>query len=128
MVRTKINHNNTGYWFIAPFVIGFLVFGLYPVYNTFALSFTDTTLMKADSNFIALKNFERLFADKTFITAIKNTWTLWIMNFIPQIGIALLLSVWFTSNQIKDQRRWHLANAFLFAKFVNACRDCSIIF
>jgi len=101
MVRTKINHNNTGYWFIAPFVIGFLVFGLYPVYNTFALSFTDTTLMKADSNFIALKNFERLFSDNTFITAIKNTWTLWIMNFIPQIGIALLLSVWFTSNQLK---------------------------
>jgi len=101
MVRTKINHNNTGYWFIAPFVIGFLLFGLYPVYNTIALSFTDTTLMKADSNFIALKNFERLFADKTFITAIKNTWTLWLMNFIPQIGIALLLSVWFTSNRLK---------------------------
>ena len=101
MVRSKINHNNTGYWFIAPFVIGFLVFGLYPVYNTIALSFTDTTLMKADSNFIAFKNFERLFADKTFITAIKNTWTLWLMNFIPQIGIALLLSVWFTSNRLK---------------------------
>ena len=101
MVRTKINHNNSGYWFIAPFVIGFLVFGLYPVYNTIALSFTDTTLMKADSNFIAFKNFERLFADKTFITAIVNTWTLWIMNFIPQIGIALLLSVWFTNNQLK---------------------------
>ncbi|MHB8135612.1 MAG: carbohydrate ABC transporter permease [Anaerolineaceae bacterium] len=101
MVRSKINHNNTGYWFIAPFVIGFLVFGLYPVYNTIALSFTDTTLMKADSNFIAFKNFERLFADKTFLTAIKNTWTLWIMNFIPQIGIALLLSVWFTSNRLK---------------------------
>lgn len=101
MVQTKINHNNTGYWFIAPFVIGFLIFGLYPVYNTIALSFTDTTLMKADSNFIAFKNFERLFADKTFITAIKNTWTLWLMNFIPQIGIALLLSVWFTSNRLK---------------------------
>ncbi len=101
MVQTKINHNNTGYWFIAPFVIGFLVFGLYPVYNTIALSFTDTTLMKADSNFIAFKNFERLFADKTFITAIINTWTLWIMNFLPQIGIALLLSVWFTNNQLK---------------------------
>lgn len=101
MVRTKVNHNNTGYWFIAPFVIGFLVFGLYPVYNTIALSFTDTTLMKADSNFIAFKNFERLFADKTFITAIINTWTLWIMNFVPQIGIALLLCVWFTSNRLK---------------------------
>lgn len=101
MVASKIQKNYYGYLFVAPFIIGFLIFGLYPVYNTIALSFTDTTLMKADSNFIGLKNFERLFADKTFITAIKNTWSLWLMNFIPQLGIALLLSVWFTNTRLK---------------------------
>lgn len=98
---SKIQKNNYGYLFVAPFIIGFLIFGLYPVYNTIALSFTDTTLMRADSNFIGLKNFERLFADKTFMTAIKNTWSLWLMNFIPQLGIALLLSVWFTNTRLK---------------------------
>lgn len=98
---SKVQKNYYGYLFVAPFIIGFLIFGLYPVYNTIALSFTDTTLMKADSNFIGLKNFERLFADKTFITAIKNTWSLWLMNFIPQLGIALLLSVWFTNTRLK---------------------------
>lgn len=97
----KVQKNYYGYLFVAPFIIGFLIFGLYPVYNTIALSFTDTTLMKAHSNFIGLKNFERLFADKTFITAIKNTWSLWLMNFIPQLGIALLLSVWFTNTRLK---------------------------
>ena len=90
-----------GYLFIAPFVIGFLIFGLYPVYNTLYLSFTDTTLLSSESNFIGLKNFERLFADSVFVTAVKNTWLLWILNFIPQIGIAMLLSVWFTSARLK---------------------------
>ena len=98
---SKVQKTNYGYLFVAPFIIGFLLFGLYPVYNTIALSFTDTTLMRADSNFIGLKNFERLFADKTFMTAIKNTWSLWLMNFIPQLGIALLLSVWFTNTRLK---------------------------
>lgn len=98
---SKVQKNYYGYLFVAPFIIGFLIFGLYPVYNTIALSFTDTTLMRADSNFIGLKNFERLFADKTFMTAIKNTWSLWLMNFIPQLGIALLLSVWFTNTRLK---------------------------
>jgi multiple sugar transport system permease protein len=51
--------------------------------------------------FIGFKNFERLFADDFFWTAIKNTWLIWILNFIPQIGIALLLSVWFTSTRLK---------------------------
>ncbi|MHB1481009.1 MAG: carbohydrate ABC transporter permease [Bellilinea sp.] len=101
MMFSKVQKNNYGYLFVAPFIIGFLIFGLYPVYNTIALSFTDTTLMRADSNFIGLKNFERLFADRTFITAIKNTWSLWLMNFIPQLGIALLLSVWFTNTRLK---------------------------
>jgi multiple sugar transport system permease protein len=101
MVHNKIRRINHGYLFVAPFIIGFLLFGLYPVYNTLSLSFTDATLMKADSNFIGLKNFERLFHDKTFVTAITNTWELWIMNFIPQIGIAMLLAVWFTDVRLK---------------------------
>ncbi len=97
----RFKRNYYGYLFIAPFVIGFLIFGLYPVYNTLYLSFTDTTLLSSESNFIGLKNFERLFADNVFVTAVKNTWLLWILNFIPQIGVAMVLSVWFTSARLK---------------------------
>lgn len=90
-----------GYLFIAPFIIAFLVFGLYPIYNTLALSFTDYTLMSREGTFIGLKNFERLFADDIFMKAVGNTWLIWLLNFIPQIGIALLLSVWFTNVRLK---------------------------
>jgi ABC-type sugar transport system permease subunit len=90
-----------GYLFITPFIIAFLIFGLYPVYNTVYLSFTDTTMMTKEANWIGLQNFQRLFADSTFINAVKNTWIIWILNFIPQIGIATLLAVWFTSARLK---------------------------
>lgn len=100
-VKNKYKKNQFGYLFIAPFIIAFLIFGLYPVYNTLALSFTDMTLMSKTSNFIGLKNFTRLFADNVFLTAVKNTWLIWILNFIPQIGIAMLISVWFTSSRLK---------------------------
>ncbi len=101
MSFAKVRKEYYGYLFIAPFIIGFLIFGLYPVYNTLALSFTDTTIMSGGGEFIGFKNFERLFADDFFWTAIKTTWLIWILNFIPQIGIALLLSVWFTSARLK---------------------------
>ena len=101
MKRLRIRKEHYGYFFIAPFIIGFLLFGLYPVYNTLSLSLTNTTLMKMDADFVGLQNFKRLFADKTFITAVKNTWELWLMNFIPQLGIAMLLAVWFTSTRLK---------------------------
>jgi len=98
---SKIRKEYYGYFFIAPFILGFLLFGLYPVYNTFALSLTNTTIMSRTAEFIGFQNFERLFADDFFWTAIKNTWLIWLLNFIPQIGIALLLSVWFTSTRLK---------------------------
>ena len=97
----KLKHHQYGYLFVAPFIIGFLVFGLYPVVNTIVLSFTDRTLMSSSYRFIGLQNFRQLFADSTFTTAIKNTWELWLMNFIPQLGIAFLLAIWFTNNRLK---------------------------
>ncbi len=101
MGRLKLRKDHYGYLFIAPFVIGFLTFGLYPVYNTLYLSFTDTILLSSSANFVGFTNFVRLFADNVFMNAIKNTWLLWILNFIPQMGVAMLLSVWFTSLRLR---------------------------
>ncbi len=101
MTQLKFKRDYFCYLFIAPFIIAFLIFGLYPVYNTLYLSFTDTTLLSRQSNFIGLANFTRLFADNVFMNAVKNTWLIWILNFIPQVGIAILLSVWFTSIRLR---------------------------
>jgi multiple sugar transport system permease protein len=96
----KLKKIPTGYLFIAPFIIGFLVFGIYPVLNTIGLSFTNATLMSKTSEFVGLDNFKRLFADAVFIKAVGNTWLIWSLNFIPQIGFALLLSVMFTNARL----------------------------
>ena len=101
MTLAKFKKKYTGYLFLAPFIIGFLIFGLYPVVNTLTLSFTDTTLMSKSSHFVGLANFQRLFADVVFMRAVGNTWLIWILNFIPQIGMALLLSVIFTNARLK---------------------------
>jgi multiple sugar transport system permease protein len=93
--------NYYGYIFIAPFIIAFIIFGLYPIFNTLSLSFTNTTLLVRQGDFIGLENFERLFADNFFTKAVINTWRIWLLNFIPQIGIAMLLSVWFTSLRLR---------------------------
>ena len=97
----RFKKDHYGYLFIAPFIIAFLLFGLYPVYNTFRLSFTNTTLMGGEGSFVGLQNYTRLFATPQFMKAIGNTWLLWMLNFLPQIGIALLLSVWFTSIRLR---------------------------
>jgi ABC-type sugar transport system permease subunit len=100
-ISKRIKKINPGYFFVTPFIIGFLIFGFYPVVNTIWLSFTNTTLMTGHAKFIGFDNFKNLFIDNMFITGVGNTWFLWLMNFIPQLGLALLLSAWFTNVRLR---------------------------
>ena len=98
-----------GYLFSLPFIIAYLVFHLYPIIYTAILGFTDCKGL-GNTNWHILKddlwkNFRTILNNATFIPSLKNTFVLWIMNFIPQIVLALLLTAWFTSkrNVIKGQ-------------------------
>lgn len=99
--KSSINKNSSGYFFVLPFVVIFLIFGFWPLVNTFRLSFTDTMLMSRKFKYVGLDNFVQIFRDPSFIKAFKNTAYIWILNFVPQIGLAMLFSVWFTSKKLK---------------------------
>ena len=98
-----------GYLFSLPFIVVFCIFNLYPTVYTAVLGFTDCKgLGNTDWNFLVeepFKNFVTILKNPSFITSVKNTFKIWIMNFIPQITLALLLTAWFTSrrNVLKGQ-------------------------
>ena len=61
------------YIMIAPFMLLFFVFVVYPVLKAIWFSFTDFNVLEK-ANFVGLRNYQKLFLDDTnFITAIKNT-------------------------------------------------------
>ena len=103
------NYARYGYLFSIPFVIAYLVFHLYPTIYTAILGFTDCKGLGNTSWHILTgdiwKNFRTILNNATFQTSLKNTVVLWIMNFIPQITLALLLTAWFTSrsNKVRGQ-------------------------
>lgn len=98
-----------GYLFSIPFVVAYIIFSLYPTFYTLILGFTDCKgLGMSNWHFLKddlLKNYKTILSNATFKTSLKNTFVLWIMNFIPQITLALLLTAWFTSrrNKIRGQ-------------------------
>jgi ABC-type sugar transport system permease subunit len=106
--KSRADKGRCGYLFIAPFFIVFLVFGLYPVVYTFALSFAKWDGLTPASS-VGFANFKRLIADKVFYLSIWNTFRIWITNFIPQILTALLLSALFTFNQIRGMKFFRAA-------------------
>ncbi len=92
--------NRYGYLFIAPFWIVFLIFSIYPVGLTFYYSFTNYT-GSGTPDVVGLTNYTRLFTDQYFVEAFFNTWKIWGVNFVLQIGIALLLAAIFSDMRVK---------------------------
>jgi multiple sugar transport system permease protein len=86
--------NRWGYFFIAPFVIVFCIFNFWPTLYTFILSFSDLRGLNSEFKFAGLENFIRLVKDPYFWGAMGNTMIIWFINFVPQLGIALVLSIW----------------------------------
>ena len=106
--KKLVNYAKYGYIFSIPFILTFCVFTLYPVLYTFVIGFTDLKgagntewhfLPTVGKNLFA--NFKDVLTSGTFQKAFKNTWTIWILNFIPQIGFALLFTAWFTDRRSK---------------------------
>ncbi|WP_320130086.1 sugar ABC transporter permease [uncultured Sphaerochaeta sp.] len=99
----SINYAKYGYIFSIPFVLTFLIFSLYPLLYTTVIGFTDlrgltkTSIHILDNPF---GNFQSILQNPTFVKSLSTTFIIWIMNFIPQIVLALLLTAWFTNRSL----------------------------
>ena len=101
--RKGFDYNRWGYFFIAPFFIVFTIFSLIPLISTFANSLFENYrdgLTQIGPRFVGLANFVAVFKSD-ILRYIGNTFIIWMAGFIPQIAISLLLSVWFTSNDLR---------------------------
>lgn len=109
----SISYAKYGYFFILPFFLVYCFFQIWPLINTFILSFYGNG-QKVD-DFIGLDNFRALLfgtsvtgmgrtakaIHETFLQSLGNTFIVWIGNFIPQICLSLALAVWFTDSKLK---------------------------
>ncbi|MCL2426679.1 MAG: sugar ABC transporter permease [Oscillospiraceae bacterium] len=103
-----VSYAKWGYIFSIPFAVAFLIFTLYPLAYTALLGFTDFDNIAAfmANEFRILDNpFENfqhlLFENQLFRLSMFNTFVIWILNFIPQMTLALALAAWFTRRRNK---------------------------
>ena len=105
--KKSVEHGKYGLLFSVPFFVVFLIFQLYPLILTFYNSFVYTELKgrRASGESIGLGNFTNFVFGKAgngeFWHALLITIILWILNFIPQILLSLVLAAWFTDLKYK---------------------------
>ena len=104
-----VSYNKWGYIFLIPFVVVYLIFQLVPlissIYNSFFENYRSG-LTQIGPNFVGLANYAKLFQGGDIWIYFKNTMIMWVMGFIPQILVSLLLAAWFSnpSLRLKGQR------------------------
>jgi multiple sugar transport system permease protein len=102
--KRGVDYSRWGYFFIAPFFIIYTISSLIPLVSTFYNSFFENYrigLTQVGPKYIGLENFVKIFTESKIHIYALNTVILWILNFIPQIAVSLLLAVWFSSASIR---------------------------
>lgn len=107
----RLEKSYWGYIFILPFFLTYAVFQLYPLGNTIYLAFQKYMIQGSGKvigpSYIGISNFEKIFkvtgtaAIPKVVQVFLNTSVMWIINFIPQMLVALLLAKWFTDTRYK---------------------------
>ena len=107
--RKGVSYAKWGYIFIAPFFLAYAVFHLAPqvltVYNSFFENYREG-LTQVGPNFVGLKNYAALFTPDSsgsvdILKYAGNTLALWLGGAVPQILVALLLAIFFTSYRLR---------------------------
>lgn len=102
---TVLRYNRWGYIFLIPFVVVFIIFQLIPlistIYNSFFEHYFKNGLTEVGPTFIGIQNYVTLFSSGDLPKYLGNTMIMWIIGFIPQILLSLLLGAWFSDPSLR---------------------------
>lgn len=104
-----VRYNKWGYIFLTPFILVYVVFNLIPLFTTIFYSFFEyyrSGLKIIGPDFIGLENYITMFKNSDIWMYAGNTLIMWVLGFVPQILVSLLLGAWFSnpSLRLKGQR------------------------
>ena len=89
--QVLVNQKTAPWIFISPFIISFLIFILYPLINTFVMSFQDIAGFD-DVTFVGLKNYKNL-KNEQFFHSLQNSTIYTVLTIIILIPLPMVLAV-----------------------------------
>lgn len=82
------------YGMVAPAIIIFSMFFIYPIFYMIYLSMFDWNFVSPTKTFVGLQNFKDLLAEPDFLKVLSNTTVYTALTVSLTTGLALLLALW----------------------------------
>ena len=107
--RTRRSSDRVAGWlFVAPFLVFFVMFLIWPMIHGVYLSFTDISLTGAGGAFVGVENYAEAFRDGDMWRSLGNTAWFTLLSTVPLVVIALVMAV-LVEQGLPGQWLWRLS-------------------
>ena len=111
------------YLFIAPALIIFLIFSIYPIFNMIGLSFYEWDFISPTKVFVGFKNYVNLFKDAKFFQTLTNT----IVYMVLTVGIGLILGIFLALFLNKNTKVNKFMQSIIFSPYIVSLASVSFL-
>ncbi len=103
----KLDMKLSPYLFISPFFILFFIVGLFPLAYTAFVSVHDWGLISGQGAFVGLQNYIDVLTQPRFLTALRNTFSIFLLSSVPQVILAIAIAAILDQN-IRAKTFWRM--------------------
>lgn len=96
------------YLYISPFFIMFAIVGLFPIVYTAVISFMDWDLVRNSGTFVGFDQYIWILTQPHFWTALRNTFSIFLLSTIPQLVAALFIAAVLDRN-LRAKTFWRMS-------------------
>ncbi|PPK98048.1 cellobiose transport system permease protein [Kineococcus xinjiangensis] len=95
------------YLYIAPFFVLFALVGLFPLAYTAYVSVHDWHLIGGQGEMVGLQNYADVVQQPKFLTALRNTFSIFLLSAVPQLLAALVIAAVLDAN-LRAKTFWRM--------------------
>ncbi|WP_189012296.1 carbohydrate ABC transporter permease [Deinococcus malanensis] len=110
VVRQRTSNDLTAALMLAPFLLTFVLFFIYPMLRAIQLSFTSSSLTETGA-YVGFANYAKLVGDADFWASLRHTGAFALYTTIPTAAIGLLMAL--AVNRLLRAKNFALALFFL---------------
>ncbi len=100
ILSTTAHETLSGWLFVSPWVLGFLMFTIYPIIMSFYYSLTNYNVIAAPA-YIGFANYANLFKDSVFRTSLYNTLYTVLLGVTLTTFVSLLSAILMNNKKLK---------------------------
>ena len=123
-LRGRLDVKLSPYLYISPFYILFAVVGLFPLVYTAYVSLHDWHLIGGQGAFVGFENYADVLQQPRFLTALRNTFSIFLLSSVPQVLVAIVVAAVLDAN-LRAKTFWRMG---ILVPYVVAPVAVSLIF